>query len=131
LSERYGTQQMKVFEESIWRCNKKYAVKDEKLCENRHIDDDVLYRAFVSFFNAVIENKDYFMAKWQEMLKEEDFLKKVTAKRFIGIFDRCGKIESFDEELYLKIVEKFVIKEGEVFVTLLDKSEVKCEIKCD
>jgi len=31
----------------IWRCNKKYAVKGGKSCENRHIDDKVLYKVFV------------------------------------------------------------------------------------
>ena len=74
----------------IWRCNKKYAVKGEKLCDNQHIDYDILYRAFVSVFNAVIENKDYFMEKWNELLKGEDVLKKVTAK---GLWN-CSKQQS-------------------------------------
>lgn len=113
----------------IWRCNKKYAVKGKKLCDNGHIYDDVLYRAFVSVYNAVIENKDYFMAKWQEMLKDEDVLKRVTAKRLIEEFKKAKLIEAFDEELYLKVVEKFVVKDGEVIVTLLDGSEVECKIQ--
>ena len=66
------------------------------------------------------------MAKWQEMLKAEGVLKKVTAKRLIGLFDRSNKINSFDEELYLKIVEKLVVKDGEFIVTLLDRIEVEC-----
>lgn len=37
----------------IWRCNKKYVVKGEKSCENKHVDDRVLYQAS---FNAMIEN---------------------------------------------------------------------------
>jgi site-specific DNA recombinase len=43
------------------KMNKKYVVKGEKGCQNKHIDDIVLYKAFVNTFNAMIENKDYFM----------------------------------------------------------------------
>jgi len=51
------------FRKIIWRCNNKYRVKGEKGCENKHIDDRVLYQAFINTFNAIIENKNYFMEK--------------------------------------------------------------------
>ena len=44
----------------IWRCNDKYAVKGEKGCESKHIDDGVLYQAFVGAFNAMIEKRLIF-----------------------------------------------------------------------
>jgi DNA invertase Pin-like site-specific DNA recombinase len=40
------------FRRIIWRCNGKYAVKGEKGCESQHIDDGVLYQAFVDVFNV-------------------------------------------------------------------------------
>ncbi|WP_242960761.1 zinc ribbon domain-containing protein [Clostridium peptidivorans] len=46
---------------SVWICNKRYVVKGEKGCQNRHIDDKVLYQTFINIFNAIIENKDYFI----------------------------------------------------------------------
>jgi site-specific DNA recombinase len=52
----------------IWRCNNKYAVKGKKSCTNKHIDDKVLYQAFINTFNAMIENKNYFIEKWKEGL---------------------------------------------------------------
>ena len=54
----------------VWRCNRKYAVKGKKSCDNNHIDDRVLYKAFIHTFNAMIENKDYFMEKWKEEVQE-------------------------------------------------------------
>jgi hypothetical protein len=48
----------------IWRCNKKYVIKGERSGENKHIDDRVLYQAFVNSFNAMVENKEYFIEKW-------------------------------------------------------------------
>ncbi len=109
----------------IWRCNKKYAVKGKKLCDNGHIDDEFLYRAFVIVFNGIIENKDYFMGKWRELLSNEDVLKKVTAKKFIEIFKTAKPIERFNEELYLKLIEKIVVNEGALIVVLLDGSEIE------
>lgn len=49
------------FRRILWRCNKKYIVKGEKGCENKHIDDRVLFQAFINTFNAMIENRDFFM----------------------------------------------------------------------
>jgi len=69
----------------VWRCNKKYSVKGEKGCENRHIDERVLYQAFVSTLNAMNENRDYFLAKWKAGICSEDVLVGYKAKQFIGI----------------------------------------------
>ena len=42
--------------------------------QNKHIDDRVLYQAFINTFNAIIENKDYFMDKQKEELQSESVL---------------------------------------------------------
>lgn len=41
-------------------------LRGEKGCASKHIDDAVLYQAFVNVFNALVEQKDYFIAKWRE-----------------------------------------------------------------
>jgi vacuolar-type H+-ATPase catalytic subunit A/Vma1 len=48
----------------VWQCSAKYEVNGKKGCDNKHIDDGMLYQAFVDVFNALVENKDYFMEKW-------------------------------------------------------------------
>ena len=53
----------------IWRCNGKYPAKGEKGCESRHIDNAVLYQAFVNVFNMMVENKDYFLGKFKGLRK--------------------------------------------------------------
>ncbi|GFP75519.1 recombinase zinc beta ribbon domain-containing protein [Clostridium fungisolvens] len=45
----------------VWMCSNRYKVKGEKGCQNKHIDDKVLYQTFINTVNAIIENKDYFM----------------------------------------------------------------------
>lgn len=41
----------------IWRCNKKYKIKGE----NKHIDDRILYQAFINTFNAMAEGNCYLI----------------------------------------------------------------------
>ena len=110
----------------VWRCNMKYVVKGEKGCENRHIDERVLCQAFVSTLNAMIENRDYFLAKWKSEIRREDVLVGYKAKQFIGILNDDGPIEEFDMDLYFKMIERMTVFEDEkIIVTLLDGTEVE------
>ena len=72
-------------------------------------------------FNVVVvENRDYFMIKWEDQIESEDVLKKVIAKRFIGVFKTAKPIKEFDCELYFKLVEKITVYHGKLVVSLLD-----------
>ncbi len=104
-------------------------MKGEKGCENKHIDDRVLYQDFVNTFNTMIENKDYFMEKWKLHLKSDNLLQRYKAKQFIEIINHAKSIENFDMDLYFKVIEKMVVFEGEkIIVTLLEGTEIECEI---
>lgn len=112
----------------MWRCNKKYEIKGEKLCNNKHIDDKVLYQAFINTFNALIENKEYFLKKWRS--EDRDVLKKYKAKQFIKIFENAEMLEEFDLDLYYKLIEKMTVyQDNKIIVTLLDGTEIECEIE--
>lgn len=114
----------------IWRCNDKYAVKGEKGCSSKHIDDGVLYQAFVGAFNAMIENKDYFMEKWQERLASGNLLQRYKARQFIGMMVEAELLTEFDVDLYFMLVEKMTVYDGgRVIISLLDGTSVECEIE--
>ena len=112
----------------IWRCNGKYVVKGEKGCESQHIDDEILYQAFVDVFNAMIENKAYFIGKWQEGLKSDNLLKRYKSKQFIESVLSRQKIDEFDIDLYFALVEKItVVGRKQVIISLLDGTEIECD----
>jgi site-specific DNA recombinase len=114
----------------VWRCNGKYVEKGKKGCESRHIDDDVLYQAFVDVFNALVENKDYFMEKWQERLRSDNALERYKARQFISIITDAGQINEFDIDLYCAFVEKTtVMGRRKMIVSLLDGTEVECDVE--
>lgn len=114
----------------IWRCNNKYKVKGEKGCENKHIEDKLLYQVFINSFNAMIENKDYFKEKWKKGLKSDNLLVRYKSKQFIEILEDAKPLEEFDMDLFFRIIEKItVFKEEKIIVTLLDSTEIECEIE--
>ena len=118
------------FRRIIWRCNGKYPAKGEKGCESRHIDDVVLYQAFVNVFNMIVENKDYFLGKWKGMRESDNRLRCYKAKQFAKIIAERGRIKEFDVELYFALTEKVVVHdEGRLMVFLLDGTEVECTIE--
>ena len=59
-------------------------VKGEKGCESKHVDDGVLYQAFVGAFNAMVENKAFFIGKWQERLGSDNALVRVCPEERIA-----------------------------------------------
>lgn len=102
-------------------------MKGNKGCGSKHIDDKVLYQAFINVFDALLENKDYFLEKWQERLESENLLQRYKAKQYIKLIEARGAIKEFDIELYFALVEKFTLFPAKrIIVKLLDGSEVEC-----
>lgn len=103
--------------------------KGQKNCDSKHIDDAVLYQAFINVYNLMIENKDYFLEKWQEGLISENLLKRYKARQFIVIITEAWRMIEFDIDLYFALVDKVMAFDGRrLVVSLLDGTEVECEI---
>lgn len=97
---------------------------------SRHIDDGVLYQAFVGAFNIMVENKDYFMRKWQEGLVGDNLLQRYKARQFIEMITEAKVMVEFDIDLYFALVEKMTVYDGgRVVVSLLDGTSIECEIE--
>ncbi|WP_323134887.1 recombinase family protein [Clostridium sp. LQ25] len=114
----------------VWMCSNRYKVKGEKGCKNKHIDDKVLYQTFINTFNAIIENKDYFIEKWKDRLESEDVLVRYKSKHFIKVIEKTEPVKEFDVNLFFKLVEKMTVFEGEkIIVRLLDGTEIEVIIE--
>lgn len=111
----------------VWQCNRKYENKGEVGCKNKHIDEEVLYKTFVSCFNALVENKEHFIEKWKA--EDGDELRRYRAREFVEIMEDREKIEEFDIGLYFGMIEKMVVFEDRVIVGFLDGIEVECIIE--
>ena len=80
-------------------------------------------------YNAIIENKESFIEKWQAWLGSDNALVRYKTKQFIGIIADSDEITGFDEELYFALVAKMTVYEGgRLVVNLLDGTAVECEV---
>ena len=101
-----------------------------KRAVSRHIDDAVLYQAFVDVFNAMVEQKEYFLEKWQSRLASNNVLVQYKARQFIRILAEARAIKEFDINLYFALTEKITVYEnGRLMVSLLDGTDIECEIE--
>lgn len=73
----------------------------------------------------MVENKDYFIGKWEEQINGQDILERVIAKRFIATFKTAKPIDRFDVDIYFKLIEKITVYDGKLVVSLLDRSDVE------
>ncbi|MBM7610133.1 hypothetical protein JOD29_003412 [Lysinibacillus composti] len=81
-------------------------------------------------FNALLQNNEYFIQKWEEKKNSENQLEKYKAKQFIEIITKAKPLENFDMNLFFKLVKKMTVyEEAKVIVTLLDGTEVECQIE--
>ncbi len=70
------------------------------------------------------------MEKWKVGLKSENVLVRYRSKQFIKIIEKAKPIKEFDVNLFLKIIEKLTVFEGEkIIVSLLDGSEIEAVIE--
>ena len=111
----------------VWQCNKKYEVKGKVKCRNKHIDEEILYKVFISSFNAMVENKGDFIETWKA--EDGDELSRYRARELIRVIRDGERIEGFDIDLYFKMMGKMTIFADEkIIVKLLDGTEVECLI---
>ena len=70
------------------------------------------------------------MGKWRERFGSDSALVRYKASQFIGIITDAGSISEFDIGLYCAFVEKMTVYDGgRLIVSLLDGTEVECEIR--
>lgn len=101
---------------AVWQCNNKYAVKGEKRCENKHVDESDLQQAFINAFNEIIENRERYIEKWNEKLGSKNPLERYWVNQYIKIFNNTDKINEFDANSFFKAVEETRVFDGEVLI---------------
>lgn len=113
----------------VWMCSNRYKEKGIKGCESKHIDEEVLKKAFVEAFNELVANKQYFLEKWRAELDGANELKRYRLNEFMGILEQEEKQEQFNESLCLRILEQIKLfdNKGKMYIALLDGTSMKCE----
>ncbi|WP_408606593.1 recombinase zinc beta ribbon domain-containing protein [Anaerovirgula multivorans] len=94
----------------IWRCNRKYEKKVRKSCDNGHIDDRVLYLAFVNTFNVMIENKDNFINKlksFKDIVYVHPLVEHSWGQKVVRFYDLDKHIIEVGENIVM-VIKRFL-----------------------
>jgi len=112
----------------IWQCSERYKVKGVMGCGNRHVEESTLEKAFVMAWNGILENREYFLRKWEEQEKSEDLLEVYRAKDFKRLINTDMVEGEMELEFMLRTLKYVkVSKNGNLLITLLDGTEVECK----
>lgn len=111
----------------IWQCSERYKVKGVLGCNNRHVEESTLEKAFAMAWNGILENKKYFLRKWEEQEKSEDLLEVYRAKDFRDVIRTTALAERIETEMMLRMLDYIkVCENGQLLVVLLDGTEIEC-----
>lgn len=112
----------------IWKCSERYKVKGVLGCNNRHVEESTLEKAFAMAWNGILENKEYFLRKWGEREKSENLLVVYRAKDFRELIKKSMLVEKFDTDLMLRVLDYVkVFEKSHLLVVLLDGTEIECK----
>jgi len=99
-------------------------VKGVMGCGNRHVDESTLEKAFITAWNGILKNKEYFLQKWEEQEKSEDLLEVYRAKDFQELMNVT--VVEMVNNFMLRVLDCIkVFENGQLLVVLLDGTEIK------
>jgi len=103
-------------------------VKGVMGCANRHVEESTLEKAFIMAWNGILENKAYFLRKWEAQEKSEDLLEVYRAKDFRELVKQTVAPISMESDFMLRVLQYIkVFESGELLVIFLDGTEIECK----
>ncbi|NLJ19381.1 MAG: hypothetical protein GX355_11050 [Globicatella sulfidifaciens] len=97
-------------------------------CNNHHVDEATLEKAFIVAWNVLVENKEYFIEKWKRVSLEDDLLLRYQVNRFLNDIDEVGTIERMDIGFMLETLDHIkIFEKGVVRVFFLEGTQIECK----
>lgn len=125
---RKGWQSKRGEIQRIWQCGERYKVKGVLGCENRHVEESTLEKAFVMAWNGILENRDYFWQKWEKQKESENLLEVYRAVDFQELVKGGKPLEKMETDFMLRVLDHIkVFEDGTLMVVFLDGTEIKCK----
>ncbi|MBF0778699.1 recombinase family protein [Streptococcus cuniculi] len=106
----------------VWQCNNRYKVKGQIGCQNNHIDEGMLEKAFMKAVELLREHKDDVLDKRQSLENGANLLHKHYAKQTYQLLD----LEQFEGNVMNQVLDHISISEdGQIMVVFLEGTEVE------
>jgi murein L,D-transpeptidase YafK len=106
-------------------CASRCKGKDVKGCINDTILEVDLHKAFVMAWNAMLENREDFLAHWKEQLSTSNPLVAFRAKQFMQLTAKAKPMKELDMSIVSKTLDHCDIKPlGVIDFYFLDGSHI-------
>jgi len=124
---RKGWRSSTGIDRKVWQCSERYKVKGVMGCSNHHVEEDTLEKAFVMAWNAIMENKEYFIEKWEKRTKGDDLLAAYRAMLFIEFVQETELMKKMETNFMLKTLDHIrVCEDGNLVIVFLEGLEIEC-----
>ena len=113
--------------EKCGQCSERYRVKGVQGCDNRHVEEETLIKAYLMAWNALVENRESFLEQWKRQMQGEDLLAGYRAEKFVEYTEDVKPLKEMDTDFMLKTLDHIkVFEDGTLLVIFLDGSEIEC-----
>jgi len=110
----------------IWQCNHKYEEKGKVLCQNRHVDEELLNEAVIKAFEYIRDNSESYISKWEKDQQNGNPLIRHNARRLINAIEEQRK---YNDKPRYEIVDCVKVYSNNIESTLIDgtRKTINCE----
>lgn len=114
----------------VWMCGNRYKQKGVRGCSSKSLNEVDLHRAFIMAWNALLENRDELLPKWEEMLECDNPLIAYRAQQFIQATENSEPMRVLDCALVNKVFDHCVVEPlGIINFYFLDGTQLGIEYK--
>lgn len=109
----------------VWMCGQRYRQKGVVGCTSETIKEEELHGAFVKAWNGIVENRENYLPRWKQHIKEGNPLEAYRARQMIELTKK-KPLKQIDMALVGKVLDHCVILSKEAIeVHFLDGFCVK------
>lgn len=124
---RKGWRSSAGYDRKVWQCSERYRVKGVQGCDNRHVEEETLIKAYLMAWNALVENRESFLEQWKRQMQGEDLLAGYRVEKFVEYTEDVKPLKEMDTDFMLKTLDHIkVFEDGTLLVIFLDGSEIEC-----
>ena len=96
-------------------------------CDNRHVEEETLIKAYLMAWNALVENRESFLEQWKRQMQGEYLLAGYRAEKFVEYTKDAEPLKEMNTDFMLKTLDHIkVFEDGTLLVVFLDGSEIEC-----
>ena len=126
--ERKGWRSSTGVDCNVWQYSQRYKAKGVMRCGKHHVEEEMLIKAYLMTWNALVENREGFMEQWTEQLQSENLLEGYRAEKFIEYIDVAEPLTEMDTDFMLKTLDHIkIFEDGTLLVVFLDGTEIECK----